>query len=102
MSKSTVSQRDAELVLAAIKKQYAVYLEDAGPDDQPLLIKDWNFFGNGAVPYAVIWEGGPYEWAHLVDGGIEEEFGFRVQAAELPDTVEVEPYTGWALAIYSK
>ena len=102
MSSVKVTKRDAEKVLAAVRKQFSAYVKGGSDLDQPMLIKDWDFFGHGAVPYAIVWEGGPYEWAHLVGGGVDEEFGFRYESAPIPDNVYVEPYTSYVLAIYPK
>ena len=40
------------------------------------------------VPYAVVWEGGPYEWVY--------ESQPKVQG------VWTEAYTGWAMSIYKE
>jgi hypothetical protein len=109
-TKTNVTKGDAEKVLAAVRKQYAAYLDGV---EGPVLLKDWNWTGYGAARWSVVWEGGPYEWAvNFGDSGVDEElaelaaeFGLspvRFKPYPIPDTVWTEPVTGWALAIYPK
>ncbi|MGV8972212.1 MAG: hypothetical protein ACOH10_07805 [Rhodoglobus sp.] len=99
MTKVAVRKADADRVLAAVRRQFAGWLDPAD-EGGPQLVKDFDW-GAGPAPYAVIWEGGPYDWAMLAgEGGIEEEFGAKIKAVVFPKTVFCEPYTGWALAIW--
>ena len=96
-----VKKSDAEKVLAAIKQQFKPWIDAGG--EQPTLEKDYDFLGHGAAPYAVVWEGGsPYEWAFMAgpNGGVDEEFGFRVKPVDFPPSVFTEPVTSFILAIY--
>ena len=107
-----VKKRDADKVLAAVKRQFAGWVEPGQPESGPKLVKDFDWLGTGAAPYAVVWESGPYEWTFTAgEGGVDEEMTslarefdpkavVRTKAVEFPDTVYVEPYTSWALAIY--
>lgn len=100
MAKVVVRKADADKVLAAVRRQFAGWIEPGDPASGPTLVKDFDW-DCGVAPYAVVWEGGPYEWPMLAgEGGVDEEFGFKIKAVEFPKTVFVEPYTGWALGIY--
>jgi len=90
-----VNQKKVEQVLAAVKKQFAVWVDE----EKGYAPKVIEFEGNPAI----CWESGaPYQWALLVNcGGADEEFGFGVEAAELPAGVEVEAYSGYVLNIYA-
>ena len=104
-----VKKADADKVFAAVKKKYKAYLDGGG--DAPLLVKDWDWTGGPPIPYAIVWEGGPYEWAiGFTSDDVDEElailgaeFGIEFGPAPvpvLPDTVFTEPVTGWALGVY--
>jgi hypothetical protein len=91
-----VNQKKVEQVLAAVKKQFTVWVDEE-KGYAPKVIEQ-----RGGNP-AICWESGaPYQWALLVNyGGVDEEFGFGVEAAELPAGVEVEAYNGYVLNIYA-
>lgn len=94
-----VTRRDAEKVLAGVRRAYRPYLR-AGYNE-PMLVRNWRFFDGPPVPYAIVWEGGPFEWTmHVPFGGRDEEFGGTIPAIDVPDGIYTEPYTGWALGIY--
>ena len=80
-----VTQKQAEKALAQIKKRYKGYW-GAGLEE-PKLVKNWLWSGD-VVPYAILWESGPYDWA------VNASFIVKVEG------VFAEPYTGWALGIY--
>ena len=80
-----VTKAKAEKVLSEVKKAY--FAKHYSELDQPKLVKDWSFLDCGKVPYAIIWEGGPYQWTY--------EASEKVQVPG----VYVEPYTTWSLAI---
>lgn len=101
-----VRKRDADKVLAAIRRQYAGWIDPKDKDDVgigmsgPQLVKNFDW-GCGVAPYAVVWEGGPYQWTYLAgEAHIDEEFGFKIPAVDFPESVFCEAYTGWALGIY--
>jgi len=118
MTKQTVTEAKAKLVLAAVEDKFSTWLMDFArdengrydfdaplvkreglPGDVPTLVEDWDGNGN----WAVVWEGGsPLDWAI---GGIEydyydPEFGFHVKGVELPKGVHCEPYYSFVLVIY--
>ena len=90
---STLTKRQKTQTLNAVKKAYKAWIT---ADDQPILMDD--FYEDGTT--AVVWEGGPYEWAFLTDGGIEEEFGFEMKAVKVPAGVYTEPIFSYALGLY--
>lgn len=93
-----VTQKQAQTVLEAIEKRFEPWIAAGG--DAPKLIMDFDWLDVGPSP-AIIWEGGPYEWALLDPAGdIEEEFGLRIPPMELPAEVWTEPVTSWALGIH--
>lgn len=100
MTTKTITRKDAEKVLAAILEQHKWAKQ---PEfDQPIIVEDWTWDLNPA-PFAIVWEGGAYQWAYLFPyGGIEEEFGFKVRdvSDQLPGHVFVDAMTPWALGIY--
>lgn len=100
-TKTRVTKREAERTLAAVRRAFKAYVSDGYG---PKLVKDWNWGFTVAHDYdwAIVWEeGSPYNWTYLFpDGGIDEEFGGRHPAVDLPDGVWTEAITGWALAIY--
>ena len=91
-----LSRGQANGTLKAIKKQFAAWVDES-TDIYPELREDW-----GDYRWVIVWESGaPYEWALLAgQGGIEEEFGFKVAPARLPKNVFVEPVNGSVLALY--
>lgn len=100
-----VTKAQAEAVLAEVKRVFAPYVK-AAPKYGPKLVKDFDW-GAGPAPYAIIWEEGPFEWAHLATSGdVDEEMssltGHTVwsKAINQPAGVFCEPYTSWALGIY--
>jgi hypothetical protein len=95
-----VTKRQAEQAFNQIKKQFAAFIE---PDDKygPQLVKDWDWLDSGPTPWAIVWEGGPYDWAHLAEVGGTTEFGTKIPAAKAwPKDTFAEPVTGWAIGIY--
>lgn len=59
----------------------------------PELRMDWDWPSSGPTP-AVILEGGPYDWAVVCCGWVQD----RLDERGIP--VFVEPYSGWALCLY--
>lgn len=100
MTKTKVTRREAEQVLAAVKRQCKTWLGEGSTP--PVLRENWSWTGP-TYAWAIIWEEGPYEWTYLFPhGGIEEEFGFNLKAVNLPAGVWTEAITSWAIAIYPK
>lgn len=98
-TKTRVTKAQAEAVLTAVKEQFAPWVE-ADPYNAPVLIMDWDWTGYGPTP-SIIWEGGPFEWAHLFPhGGPDEEFGGTIGAVKMPKGVWTECATSWALHVY--
>ena len=98
---ANITKRQAEGVLAAVKRQCAAWLDDNG--NGPALMRDWDWTGYGGARWSVVWEEGPYDWAYLFPfGGIEEEFGFRVKdvSSAIPVGFYAEAITSWAIGIY--
>lgn len=85
-TKPQVSKAQAEKVLNKVKAKYSILFGDG--IQEPVLIKDWvSWSGGRPIPWVVMWEDGPYDWA--VSGNWE----FPVEGLFL------EPYTGWILTI---
>jgi hypothetical protein len=122
--KKKLNRRQAEAVFEAVKKRYALHLEGMSETslDYPKLVEDWEpWWNNDIVPWAILWESGPDEWAYrFSDGGFDEElailsgdlFGrertremaeagrFTEQPAQLKKDVFVEPGTSFVLCLY--
>ena len=79
-----VTIEQAELVLAELKRKYAADVYG----DSMQIIEDFSW-GSSTVPFAIIWEEGPYAWA------MTESWEIKV------DGVVLEPYTTWALSIHT-
>ena len=79
-----VTEAKAEKVLKELKKMYpAEYYGDG------MKIVENFRWSSTTVPFAIIWEEGPYAWAM--------DASFKLEVAG----VWFEPYTSWALSIYS-
>lgn len=84
VTKKKITKKQAEYVLKTICFKYGIEPND---EHGPKLIMDFDWLGIGKNP-AIIWEGGPYEWAC--------ESHWR-----LFDDVFVEAITNWALGIFT-
>ncbi|GAC1533618.1 MAG: hypothetical protein NVS3B1_28010 [Marmoricola sp.] len=122
---TTITRKQAEQALAAVRAQFARYLEPLDMGDgtvypatmpEPKLSMDWG----GEV--AILWEEGPDEWAMRATGGgtseterimianAAKEFGYDPQAAvdrmkvdepiTWPKGVYAEPYYSFVLCLY--
>jgi hypothetical protein len=91
-----VKKADADKVLALVRKVYGVKATD---EYGPKLVKKWDWT---ECEYAILWEGGPYDWAIYFPHGGVGEFGNKITdvSAEVPKDVFCEPYAGWALCLY--
>lgn len=115
--KAHVSRPEAEVVLREVRKRFAPYIDPEVEGSGPELVRDWDWSGH--ADWAIIWEGGPYEWAYLAaSGGVDEELTelnatmaeyrsgkmkpVEVAPVEPPERVFLEPVTSWALGLYLK
>jgi hypothetical protein len=73
--------------------------EGSWPGGVPVLVRDYEGWST-TTRWAIVWEEGPYEWVHYLDGGIEEEFGFDLQPAGRPAGVHVEAIQSFSLGLY--
>ena len=65
----------------------------------PVLVKNYDWATSG--PWAIAWEGGPYDWPMYVPrGGRTEEAGFTMPKVELAPEIHVEAINGWAIGLY--
>lgn len=64
-----VTKRQAEGAYRAICKAYGL---KPGDPDGPQLIQDYPGWYQ-YYPWAIVWETGPFEWALLTGGGLDEE-----------------------------
>lgn len=116
-----LTRAQAEQALAAVREQFKIYM-GAG-DPEPKLVEDWKpvVFQNGRevdtepIPFAILWEEGPFEWADRArSGGIDEELTLEgrdfdpdyvartPEAADWPKGVHGSPYFSWALGLYEE
>jgi len=67
-----------------------VYHQDGSSwPNEPVLVKDFECWA-GTVRWAVVWEGGPHDWASELQFSDDLPSGWLF----------VEAYNGWALALY--
>lgn len=93
MANNRVTKSMAVRTLKAIEVAFASWVQEGYG---PKLLENWD-----GIDFAIVWEeGAPYDWAFLIGGGIEEEFGFQVPAAKLPKTVWTEPVNSCVVGIY--
>lgn len=69
----------------------------------PVLCQDFESWYGDPYPWAIVLEGGPYDWSMYVPhGGRTEEYGWQFPEVRLPQGVWVEPINGYSLALYPK
>jgi hypothetical protein len=99
-----VTKRQAEQALQQIKQQFRVFLPAETPaevNEGPKLIHNWDWLDSGPTTWAIVWEGGPYDWALLAETGGRTEFGRAIAPAKnWPAGTFAEPVTSWAVGIY--
>lgn len=94
-TRTTVTRRDAEQVLAKLRKVFEAY----GADDA--FIKPGPDEGLREGTWVIAWEGGPYDWPQLFPrGGRDEDFGYNWPAVEIPAHIFAEPLNTWGLGLY--
>lgn len=74
-----VSKRQAESATRAIGKAFG-----ASERNGPTLVKDYEGL-YGVYNYAILWEGGPFEWTYLLQGGFDEELFSMIYPEFEPD-----------------
>ena len=66
----------------------------------PVLCRDFELWSS-TTAWAIVWEGGPYDWPQLFPGGgTDEEYGLRWPEVKLAANVWTEAITGYALGLY--
>ena len=71
--------------------------KNAPADYRPVVVPDWN----GPGEHAICWEtGAPDQWAFLLDGGIDEEFGFDWKPVPCPKGHWHEAYYSYVVLLY--
>lgn len=121
-----VTREQAEAVMAIVDQRYGAWYADlpANSPDRPHLVENWEpWWGpeGRTVPFAILWESGPDEWAYRFnDGGFDEELAlgvaefvgqertremakageFTEKPAELPKGVYIECGTSFILCLY--
>lgn len=73
--------------------------EGRWPSGVPVLVRDYGSWST-TTDWAIVWEEGPYEWVHYLDGGIEEEFGFDLKPVPMPKGIFAEPIESFSLGLY--
>jgi hypothetical protein len=65
----------------------------------PALVRDYGSWST-TTDWAIVWEEGPYEWVHYLDGGIEEEFGIHLKPVPMPKGIFAEAIESFSLGLY--
>lgn len=83
----------------------------------PFIYRDGKEIDVDPVPFAIVWEGGPSEWAYRAkEGGRDVELTLELRAAtgfmnavvntpeavDWPVGVQAEPYFSYALGLYEE
>lgn len=96
-----ITREVAEQALEAIKGQWPY---DVAEGNVPKLIENWDWLESGSIPFAIVWEEGPDEWAYRAgDGGpFHTDLGTlnTPKAVNWPCGTFAEPITSWAVGIY--
>lgn len=110
-----ITKRQAESSLKAVRKYFGVEADE----QYPKLIKNYEGWYSTSA-WAILWEGGPYEWPQFLGGGVNEEllynlypefepdFDKAVKAAttrkplDLPAGVWYEPINGYSISLHKK
>lgn len=112
-----ITLHHANQVRNAVERQFKAYV--LGMESRPSLHGNYTGVGVGEfaepVPFALVWEDGPFEWAlNAFTDHVDEELTellwefdrelppAQVAAVDIPDGVTVEPLTSFVLAIYPR
>lgn len=85
MAAKGVSRKTATEVFNSVVAKYGEGAE---------LIEDWTWSSHMGKNWAIVWEGGPYDWTI--------EFSEWYNWQDVGSPVFVEPYSGWALSIWKR
>lgn len=93
-----LTRAKAEKALAQIEKQFGVTAAEKAAGYGPTLME--NFEGNyDTYRWAIVWEGGPYEWTYGAFEAHTGEYG-RMEGVTRPAKVYAEAINHYALALY--
>lgn len=98
-----VTKRQAQQAFRQVKDQFREITVDIDGANGPKLIKDWDWLDSGPTKWAIVWEGGPHDWAMLAETGgrLEMEYGQTIPPAKRwPAGTFAEAVTSWAVGIY--
>lgn len=92
-TRTTVTQRDLDKVLAAMKTAFKAYFSDADGNVTTGWVDGWNgpvaLHDEGDGTFEIAWEGGPHAWTYLFPyGGVDEE---ATTVARVPDVSDELP-----------
>lgn len=106
----TVTPKRAQAALDAVREQFKSYTSGLGENEGPKLIKNYESYYGGKIPFVIYWEDyAPYDWAISAgpSGGYDEEMselmGKVVEtapAANWPKGIWCEAVNGYVLALY--
>lgn len=101
--RKTITARDAEAYRNLVMIRFASWIE--ADYDEPKVIANWDGDGH----FAVVWDGGPYEWAYYGTTGSfayaerEPEYGIRLPIVKVPDSLShvfSEPHNSQVVVLY--
>jgi hypothetical protein len=103
----TITRKQADNVFKTLVKQRGVQPDEIDPQGGfgPTLVHNWEWGWTTSSTYewAILWEGGPFEWAMWFPyGGRDPEFGITIPnvSEQLGNGLFIEAVTSWAIAIY--
>jgi hypothetical protein len=91
-----ITRATALAALSAIRKQFGVGASEIGPT----LVKNYESMSGSTVPYAIVWEEGPYDWAIDAFERSVTEFGHKLEGVTRPAGLYAEAINGYALGLY--
>lgn len=119
-----ITHAQAERALGCVREQFKEYI--AAGDPPPKLIENWvpvtcrdgRVREDDSIPFVIMWEEGPYEWAYrAIEGGRDVELTKELRsvsgvdpaavvdtpaAANWPKGVMGEPYFSYVLGLYEE
>lgn len=72
---------------------------DPAWNNGPVLCRDFEGWHTD-TSWAVVWDGGPFEWSYLLPMGGRGEFGIEVEPVRLPDGVACDSFSNVAISLY--